>query len=81
MKKTLKFLEDKSSIGANDIMTMSLDDLTILLKINQLETMITFMQMNYPEELGIIHTLEFELKNVLKEQENKEVIDNEDIGF
>lgn len=78
MEKAIKYLEDNSSVTAGDIVNINLEKLTILIKITQLETMIDFIVMNYPSEIGLLHTLEFELKYLLKEEKNKEKLSEED---
>jgi len=78
MEKAIKYLEDNSSVTARDLVTISLEKLTILIKITQLETMIDFIVMNYPSEIGLLHTLEFELKYLLKEESKKEELSGED---
>lgn len=72
MEEGLKYLEEHCSITMGDLVTMQLEDLTILVKIVQLETLMDFLKMNSPEELGLIHSLEFELKGILDEQLRKE---------
>jgi hypothetical protein len=82
MEKAIKYLEDNSSVNGNDLVTIDLEKLTILIKIVQLETMIEFIVMNYPEELGLLQTFQFELKHLLKVQEKSNIEeDNNDISF
>lgn len=78
MEKAIKYLEENSSITGNETVNMGLEQLTILIKIVQLETLIEFVQLNFPEELALLHTFQFELKGLLRVEAIKEELNEED---
>jgi hypothetical protein len=59
MEKAVNYLNDNSTITGNEIVNIDAERLSILIKIIQLETLIEFVQINYPEEIALLHTFQF----------------------
>jgi len=78
MEKAINYLNDNSSITGNEIVNIDAERLSILIKIIQLETLIEFVQINYPEEIALLHTFQFELKGLLRNEKIKEQLNEED---
>lgn len=78
MEKAINYLNDNSSITGNEIVNIDAERLSILIKIIQLETLIEFVQINYPEEIALLHTFQFELKGLLRNEKIKEQLNDED---
>jgi len=78
MEKAINYLNDNSSISGNEIVNIDAERLSILIKIIQLETLIEFVQINYPEEIALLHTFQFELKGLLRNEKIKEQLNEED---
>jgi len=78
MEKAVNYLNDNSTITGNEIVNIDAERLSILIKIIQLETLIEFVQINYPEEIALLHTFQFELKGLLRNEKIKEQLNDED---
>lgn len=72
MKNSKEYLTAKSCITDGDIVFVDLINLMNYTKLVQLETMLDFIETNHPEAYGMINSMKFEIRVIMKEIDKEE---------
>ncbi len=67
MQNSKEFLRKKSCITEGDVVFLDIVNLMQYTKLVQLETMLEFMEDNHPEAHGMMNTMKFEIRAIMKE--------------
>lgn len=72
MKNSKEYLRAKSCITDGDIVFVDLTNLMNYTKLVQLETILDFVETNHPEAFGMINSMKFEIRAIMKEIDKEE---------
>jgi len=70
MENSKTYLKNKGCITEGDVVFMDIIDLLQYTKIVQLETMLDFLETNEPTAYGMINTIKFELRAIMKNSQH-----------
>lgn len=72
MSNSKEYLRSRSCITEGDVVFMDLTDLMTYTKLVQLESVLIFVEDNHPEYHGIINSLKFEIRALIKTNTKEE---------
>lgn len=70
MENSKEYLRSKSCITNGDVVFIDIIHLMNYTKLVQLESLLDFVEINEPESYGLINSLKFEIRSIMKEIEN-----------
>ncbi len=76
MNNSKEYLRAKSCITDGDIVFIDLTNLMNYTKLVQLETMLDFVETNHPEAYGMINSMKFEIRVIMKDINKEEETPN-----
>lgn len=73
MKEAKKYLQSKCVVSQGDIVFIGLKELMEYTKLVQLESILEFIEDNHPEAYGMMNSINFEIREIMEKEVEKEL--------